>query len=84
MSRRPADRLKLSNAEIERTFAGSCGEQFPPALSVEQAAQLAHVSKKTIYEWSSRGLLRGCAVRKGKRLRIARDRFYRFLFDSED
>ena len=58
------------------------GTRFPPVLNVDQAAELAAVPKKTIYEWSSRGLLDGCASRFGRRLRICRDRFIRLLFEN--
>ena len=42
------------------------------------------LSAKSIYDWSHRGLLSGCAARVGKRLRIFRDRFVKFLFKSEE
>ncbi len=70
----------MSDAEIVRAFQGS---DYPRILSVDQAARLAGVSKKTIYDWSSRGLLQGVAVRRGKRLRVLRARFARFLFRDQ-
>lgn len=70
----------MSDAEIVRAFQGS---DYPPILSVDQAARLAGVPKKTIYDWSSRGLLQDIAVRRGKRLRVLRDRFVRFLFSEQ-
>ena len=84
MSRYAEHRLKLTDAEIERAFDGGWGDEFPPVLSVIQAARLAQVSTKTLYDWSHRGLLRGCAARVGKRLRIFRDRFVRFLFEPKE
>lgn len=83
MGRHADDRLRLNDAEIQRAFSGDWAREFPPVLSVGQAAKLAQVPAKTIYDWSSRGLLSGCAVRRGKYLRIFRDRFLRFIFDSE-
>lgn len=75
--------LKLKQAEIASAFADphwSC--QYPPVLSVEQAAALLQVPANTIYDWSSRGLLRGCARRVGKHLRIFRDRFLDRMFNE--
>jgi excisionase family DNA binding protein len=47
--------------------------QYPPILTVGQAASLLQVPKSTIYEWSSRGLLDRCARKVGRYLRISRD-----------
>jgi hypothetical protein len=76
--------LKLNGTEIASAFASAWGDRYPPILSLRQAAEMAHVSEKTVYDWSSRGLLAGCAVRRGKRLRIFRDRFIRFLFEGKE
>ena len=83
MSANGANAVKLSASEIQQAFCNSDWEKrFPPVLNVDQAAELAGVPKKTIYEWSSRGLLKGCANRFGRHLRILRDRFVRLLFES--
>ena len=58
-------------------------QKFPPLLSVDQAAELASVPKKTIYEWSSRGLLDDLANRFGRRLRIDRNRFIQLLMNNQ-
>lgn len=84
MGRHPTNGPKLSRAEIDRAFVGAWGHLFPPILNLDQAAKLADVSPKTIYDWSHRGLLASCARRKGKQLRIFRDRFVHFLFDSKE
>ncbi len=84
MGLHPNNNLKLTVAEIERSFGGSWNDAYPPILNVAQAAQLARVSPKTVYDWSHRGLLMTCAHRRGKRLRIFRNRFVRFLFDSKE
>lgn len=55
-------------------------ERFPPILSVELAAELLHVPKATIYDWSSRGLLGSCAQKAGKHLCIARDLLVHLVF----
>ena len=79
-----AARVISGDGEIGRAFSGAWGDAYPPILSLEQAAELAHVSIKTLYDWRHRGLLAGCALRRGKRLRIFRDRFVRFLFEEQE
>ncbi|MEI8381035.1 MAG: helix-turn-helix domain-containing protein [Planctomycetota bacterium] len=70
------DSLNMKPAEIRAAFEDPhWAAEFPPVLSVDQAALLIQVPKATIYEWSSRKLLRGCARKVGKHLRIFRDRF---------
>lgn len=83
MGRHARGRVELKDDELARAFAGAWGSEFPPVLNVIQAARLADVPAKTIYDWSHRQLLKGCAVRRGKRLRIFRDRFVRFLFSEQ-
>lgn len=75
--------LGLSAKEIAESFRNSeWSTAFPPILTVDQAAHLAQVPKATVYDWSSRGLLHGCAKRVGKHLRIVRDRFVSQLFNE--
>ena len=75
--------LRLTDGEVTRAFADSkWAETYPPILNVDQAAQLISVPKGTIYDWSSRGLLTGCARRVGRHLRIFRDRFIKHLFNE--
>ena len=85
MTHTEKNRGRLTADEIRRGFDTSeWGTKFPPILSVQQAAALAGVPPGTIYDWSSQGDLRGCAARKGKRLRIWRDRFIAWLFEGVD
>lgn len=84
MGRHAKQTPKLSTEEVARAFEGRWGDDFPPVLNVSQAARLAHVPVKTIYEWSSQGRLDGCAGRPGKRLLIFRDRFIKFLFENTE
>ncbi len=83
MPRRAADFPPFTDAELAAAFSDSeSSRRFPPVLSVGQAADLLQVPVATIHDWSSRGLLRGCARKIGKHLRISRDRFLRQAFNS--
>ena len=63
---RPKGGLNLSAAEIRATFECSdWATRFPPVLTTPQAGDLLQVPLGTIYDWSSRGLLRGCSRRVG-------------------
>lgn len=74
--------LKLSDREIAAAFTGEWAARFPPTLSVDQAADLLHVPRKTIYDWSHRRLLEGCGRKVGKRLVIFRDRLIKRVFNE--
>ena len=75
--------LRLTSDEIAAGFADpSLAARFPPVLSVAQAADLLQVPIATIYDWSSRGLLKSCARRVGKHLRIFRDRLLAKAFNE--
>lgn len=69
--------LRLTKGEVAVIAQG-----WPPLLTVEQAADMIGVPKKTIYVWSSAGRLDLCARRRGKRLYILRDRFVKGFFDG--
>jgi len=82
MRRQDGD-MRLSTDEISAAFADPhWAREFPPVLSVDQAARLVQVPKSTIYDWSSRGLLRGCSRRVGKHLRFFRDRLLRRVLNE--
>jgi excisionase family DNA binding protein len=73
----------LTAKELAQMFADPhSANRFPPLLSVDQAADLLQVPKRSIYDWSSRGLLDGCAARVGKHLRLARDRLLQRFFNG--
>jgi excisionase family DNA binding protein len=75
--------LKLSAQEIHCAFVDSdWANIYPPILTVDQAASLLSVPKATVYDWSSRGLLAGCARRVGKRLLFFRDRLIQKVFNE--
>ena len=73
----------FTDAELASAFSDpELSRRFPLVLNVQQAAELLQVPVATIYDWSSRGLLRGCARKIGKRLRISRDRFLQQAFNN--
>ena len=75
--------LKLTAQEIQRAFSDpKWAEIYPPILSIDQASSLLALPKATLYEWSSRGLLAGCACRLGKHLRFFRDRLVDKIFNE--
>jgi hypothetical protein len=71
-SRQPAGRQRLSRDEIEAAFRND--PQFPPLLSLDQAARLAHLAPSTIKRLASEGCFRN-SVRRGKPIAFWRDRF---------
>lgn len=78
-----ANGLKLSEHEIKSAFmAGPWAEQFPPVLTIDQAAELLQIPKSTLYDWRSRGLLGRCSRRVGKRVLFFRDRLIHQIFNE--
>jgi hypothetical protein len=65
-------RKPLSRDEVEAAFRNDA--RFPPLLSLEQAAQLAHFASSTIKRLASEGFFRN-SVRRGKPMAFWRDRF---------
>ncbi len=75
--------LKLTNSEISAAFANpGDADVFPPILTIEEAAALLQVPVETLRDWRSRGLLKGCSRRKGKRVRFFRDRLIQWYFNE--
>lgn len=75
--------LRLSAREISAAFADpEVAKQFPPILTIDQAADLLQIPKATLYDWRSRGLLNGCSRRIGKHIRFFRDRLINRLFNQ--
>ena len=80
---RQHESLKLTAQEIQRAFSDpKWAETYPPILSIDQVTVLLDLPKGTIYDWSSRGLLDGCARRVGKHLRFFRDRLIEKIFNE--
>ena len=77
------DGLKLSDKEIGASFSDPLwAGNFPPILSVDQVAELLQVPKATVYDWRSRGLLKGCCRKVGRHLRFYRDRLIKLVFNE--
>jgi excisionase family DNA binding protein len=76
------ERLDLTAKELTTAFADPAwAAKFPPILSVDQAAELLQIPKQTIYDWHSRGRLKGSCRKVGKYLRFFRDRLVILVFD---
>ena len=75
---------KLSKAEIRQAFSESTGAPLPPILTTEQLADLLQVSKKTLYEWVSKGRLDGAFRKRGKHHKFWRDRVLDIFFNGSD
>jgi hypothetical protein len=75
--------LKLTDAEISAAFRDPqwC-DRFPPVLTIEQAGDLLQMPVATLRDWRSRGLLKSCCRRTGKRVRFYRDRLLKVVFND--
>ena len=69
---------------LTRAETAKIAEGWPRVLSPQQAADMIGAKLKTVYEWSSRGRLSGCARRRGKHLLVYRDRFIEELFNGKE
>lgn len=77
-------KVKVGQEDLDHAFFDNSGGRFPPVLSASQAAEFLQIPIKTLYEWSSRGHLKGCSRRRGKRLFFWRDRLIRELFEGKE
>lgn len=81
MSRNDDD---LTREELTAMFADPAwAAKYPPILTVDEAAALLRVPKQTVYDWHSRGLLKGCCHKVGKHLRFLRDRLLKLKFNGK-
>jgi excisionase family DNA binding protein len=69
--------------EAVAELIGEYAALYAGLLRTDEAAEIARVPVKTIYDWSSRGLMRAFSTRRGKRLLIRRDDFVRFVVTSD-
>jgi excisionase family DNA binding protein len=75
--------INLTAKDLAQTFADpQWASLYPPVLTVDQAAALLQVKKATIYDWNSRGRLRGCCRKLGKHLRFFRDKLLSHVFND--
>lgn len=75
--------LKLTDREVSAAFSDpQWSQRFPPVLTLSQAAELLQVPLQTLYQWRSRGLLRGCSRKVGKHVRVYRDRLIKLVFNE--
>lgn len=74
--------LRLTPREIAAAFETNAGPTVPVILTVEEAAALLRVPIATIYDWNSRGLLKGCCRKVGKHVRFFRDRLLQKVFNE--
>ena len=70
--------MKLTRDEISASIDG---DRYPPILTPKQAAELLQVSLPTIYRWSSEDRY-SLAIRRGRPLRIWRDRLIEQFFSD--
>ena len=77
------DGLNLTAQDVANAFADPMwAAKFPPVLTIDQVAELLQVPKQTVYDWNSRGLLRGCCRKTGKHLRFFRDKLLFLIFNE--
>ena len=76
-SSRDSGKVVVDQEDLDRAFFENSGGRFPPVLNIQQAAQLLQVSVKTIYDWSSKGYLKACCRKRGKRLFFWRNQLVR-------
>lgn len=57
---------------------------YPTIITVAQAAEIAGVPEKTIYAWSSMGLLDAFKAKRGRHVRLGRDALVRFLLSDNE
>ena len=81
---RDSGKVAVGQEDLERAFFENSGGRFPPVLNIQQAAELLQVSVGTLYEWSSKGYLKGCCRHRGKRLFFWRDGLIREMFEGKE
>jgi alkanesulfonate monooxygenase SsuD/methylene tetrahydromethanopterin reductase-like flavin-dependent oxidoreductase (luciferase family) len=72
--------VRLTTQEVAAAFE-PLSQQFPPVLSLTQAAALAGLKAGTLKRKVSEGCYAGC-VRLGKPLLFWRDRFIKQIFEA--
>ena len=63
-----------------RQILAAFRDDYDVTITAAEAAEIAKVPLKTIYDWSSRGLLNGFKSKPGRWLVLLRDPFVCYLF----
>ena len=84
MTRRRKRDERVSRNELRRPFADELGERFGPFLTPQQLADLLCISRSTIYFWLEQGWFKGAARKRGKHVRIFRDKALDIFFNGPD
>ena len=75
--------LGLTDREIAAWFLDPLwAQRFPPILTLEEAADLLREPQGTVRDWRSRGLLKSCCRRVGRKVRFVRDRLIKRVFNE--
>ncbi len=67
----------MDKDRIEHVLA-QLAATLPPLITTEQAAAIGQDPVSTVWDWSSRGLLNGFKIRRGRRLLFERDAYIRW------
>ena len=77
--------INLKPSEIERAFdAEPDHQQFPPILTPEQVGQMLGYARATVYQWIAEGRLDGTFRKRGKHVRLWRDRVLDRFFNGPE
>jgi hypothetical protein len=79
-----SSRCHLSDDEIQLGLSGRWADQCPPIASPAQLAELFGFSIATIYEWLAKGRFDGAYRKRGRHVRVWRDRAIKILFGGPD
>lgn len=75
---------RLTPAEIAEAFAGDACGQTPVVLSPEQVAGLIGRSRKTVYDWLTKGRLEGTYRKRGKHILFWRNRVLDRIYNGPE
>lgn len=73
-------KIKVDNV----IFENRSEENFPSVLSPKQAALFLGIPLNTIYQWLSRGYLKKCSRKRGKRVFINKEKLVHVVFNGPD
>ena len=82
MGRYSRDSVTLTQEELAAAFVGPWAERYPPALTVQQAADLLQVEVSTIYHKRCEGKLDGTFTKVAGKLRFWRDKLVKKAFQE--